>query len=114
MRAGGCLFLLGRSPIMGRSLKTGRGHLLFFALLDRPMPQVHDGIGTWYYGKKRILRHKGVCGFCNAVGELVSYDTTLYFVVFMVPLVPLRRKRILEQCPHCSMHRVLPLKQWQT
>src|SRR5947209_7712933 len=77
------------------------------------MPTVHDGIGTWYYGKRRILRRKGLCAFCNRVGDLESYDTTLYFVVLFVPLFPLGRKRVFEQCAHCKAHRVLSLKKWE-
>src|ERR1700694_4003625 len=78
------------------------------------MPTVHNGIGTWYYGKKRIHRFKGTCAFCNRVGELESYDTTLYFVFLMIPLIPLSHKRVLDQCPNCKMHRVLPLREWET
>src|SRR2546430_12639437 len=77
------------------------------------MPTVHNGIGTWYYGKRRIHRCKGVCSFCHGVGDLESYDTTLFFVFFMVPLLSLGQKRILEQCPHCSRHRVISRKKWE-
>ncbi len=77
------------------------------------MPSVVEGIGTWYYGKHCVHRRKDVCSFCNAVGELASYDTTLYFVVFFIPLFPLGRKRVLEECPYCKKHRVLPLAQWE-
>lgn len=78
------------------------------------MPHVHDGIGTWYYGKRRIHRIKGTCEFCNNVGELESYDTTLFIVVFFVPLIPLGQKRILNSCPYCKKHRLLPLHLWET
>jgi tetratricopeptide (TPR) repeat protein len=77
------------------------------------MPTVVNGIGTWYYGKKRIHRLKNVCSFCNRAGELESFDTTLYFVVFFVPLVPLGRKRVLQQCPSCQKHRVISLQKWE-
>ncbi len=77
------------------------------------MPYVVNGIGTWYYGKDHVHRRKDVCEFCNNVGELVSYDTTHYFVVFFIPLVPLGRKRVLHECPHCQKHRMLPLKKWE-
>lgn len=77
------------------------------------MPTVHNGIGTWYYGKQRIHTIKGSCPFCGQFTELRSYDTTLFFVVFMVPLIPLSRKRIFEQCAVCSQHRLMPLKQWE-
>lgn len=78
------------------------------------MPHVHNGIGTWYYGKKRIHRLKGTCEFCNRVGELTSYDTTLYIVIFMVPVIPLSHKRVLSDCPYCRRHRVMSLKEWET
>jgi tetratricopeptide (TPR) repeat protein len=77
------------------------------------MPYVVNGIGTWYYGKRRVHRVKSTCQCCNRLGELQSYDTTLFFVVFFVPLVPLSQKRVLEECPSCRKHRVLPLKKWE-
>ncbi len=77
------------------------------------MPTVHNGIGTWYYGKRRIHSRKGTCEFCKRVAELQSYDTTLYVVVFMVPLLSLGQKRIFGKCSACSRHRVMPLKQWE-
>jgi tetratricopeptide (TPR) repeat protein len=77
------------------------------------MPTVYNGIGTWYYGRQRILRRKATCEFCKRLGELESFDTTLYFVVFFVPLLPLSRKRVLNQCPSCKRHRVTSLRQWE-
>jgi tetratricopeptide (TPR) repeat protein len=77
------------------------------------MPTVVNGIGTWYYGKRRIHTRKGTCEFCGNLGDLTSYDTTLYFVVVFVPIIPLARKRILEQCAVCQKHRVLSLSKWE-
>jgi tetratricopeptide (TPR) repeat protein len=77
------------------------------------MPTVVHGIGTWYYGKRHIHTRQGTCEFCGNTAELSSYDTTLFFVVVFVPLLPLARKRILEQCACCQKHRVLSLARWQ-
>jgi len=77
------------------------------------MPYTYNGIGTWYYGKRRIHRYKGRCGSCHRVVELESYDTTLYFVVVLVPVLPLGQKRILEECTVCHKHRYLSLKAWE-
>ena len=77
------------------------------------MAFVVNGIGTWHYGKRRIHRYKGPCSFCNRVVELESYDTTLYFVVVFIPVLPLSHKRILEACPVCQKHRYLSLKKWE-
>lgn len=76
------------------------------------MPTMHNGIGTWYYGKSKIHRRVDYCAHCNRAGELQSYDTTLYFVVFFVPVIPLGGKRILEQCPSCRRHHAVSMKHW--
>jgi tetratricopeptide (TPR) repeat protein len=77
------------------------------------MPTIINGCGTWYYGKRRIHRVKAPCSQCQGFVELESYDTTLYFVVFMVPVVPLGQKRILESCPACQRHKIIKLKDWE-
>src|SRR2546423_1680432 len=77
------------------------------------MPTVVNGIGTWYYGKRHIHTRKGTCPFCGSQAVLTSYDTTLFFVVLFVPVIPLARKRILEQCAVCGKHRVLSLAKWE-
>ncbi|HJZ90775.1 MAG TPA: hypothetical protein VKE40_07860 [Gemmataceae bacterium] len=77
------------------------------------MPTIINGCGTWYCGKRRIHRVKMACPNCGALAELESYDTTLFFVVFMIPVIPLGQKRILQNCPVCQRHRVVKLKDWE-
>src|SRR5438067_26474 len=77
------------------------------------MPSTINGIGTWYWGKTHILTRNDTCEFCKSYGQLSSYDTTLYFVVFFLPVIPLGRKRILNQCPRCRRHRAISLKKWE-
>src|SRR5437667_6348011 len=77
------------------------------------MPSTVNGIGTWYYGKDNLVTRNDRCEFCGNYGELKSYDTTLYFVVLFIPLIPLRRKRILDECPVCRRHRAVKLSEWE-
>jgi tetratricopeptide (TPR) repeat protein len=77
------------------------------------MPSTYNGIGTWYYGKQRVHRIKATCTQCSALGELESYDTTLYFVFLMIPILPLKKKRVLDECPTCRAHRVADLDKWE-
>jgi tetratricopeptide (TPR) repeat protein len=77
------------------------------------MPFVFHGIGTWYYGKKRIHTLKGACEFCGKQTDLASYDTTLFFVVVFVPVIPLGQKRILQECSICRKHRSVSLARWE-
>ena len=55
------------------------------------MPQVINGIGTWYWGKRNIHAIQSQCQHCGHIGELLSYDTRAYFVVLFIPIIPLRR-----------------------
>lgn len=77
------------------------------------MPQVVHGIGTWYYGRSNCHTIRSRCEFCNSVTELTSYDTTLYFVIVFVPIIPLGKKRILDACKVCQKHRYVSLKEWE-
>src|SRR5262245_14771601 len=95
------------------SARTINVRLSFFARASVPMPTLINGCGTWYCGKRRIHRVKTGCSHCGAFAELESYDTTLYFVIFMVPIVPLGQKRILESCPSCQRHKIVKLKDWE-
>ena len=76
------------------------------------MPQTYNGIGTWYYGKTDIHRLKSTCEFCHNIGDLSSYDTTLYFVIFFVPVIPLSSYRVIKECPYCQKHRVIKASKW--
>jgi tetratricopeptide (TPR) repeat protein len=76
------------------------------------MPHVHNGIGTWYAGKRNIATRKGSCTLCNAYGDMRSYDTTLYFVFLMVPLIPLKKVHVIDDCPSCRRHRTVKQKDW--
>jgi tetratricopeptide (TPR) repeat protein len=68
------------------------------------MPTTVNGIGTHYYGKKDRSVRTAACHSCGRVGLLESYNTRLYFVVAFIPVIPLKRKRILDSCPSCRRH----------
>jgi tetratricopeptide (TPR) repeat protein len=70
------------------------------------MPTAVNGIGTHYYGKKNLDVRTAPCRFCRRVGGLRSYDTRLWFVVVFIPVIPLGRKRIIDECPSCTKHMV--------
>ncbi len=78
------------------------------------MPHTVNGIGTHYYGKANPSQRKAECRACGRTGTLTSYDTRLFFVVIFVPLIPLGRKRIIDQCATCKRHYVMPLVTWES
>ncbi len=77
------------------------------------MPATYNGIGTRYVGKKNADSRPAVCPHCHRNTVLTSYDTRLWFVIFFIPVIPLARKRIINQCPSCRRHYVMPLDQWE-
>lgn len=66
------------------------------------MPYVVNGVGTWHYGKKGRVRITDVCRHCGRTTTLESYETREYFVVLFIPILPLRRFRILDSCSACQ------------
>lgn len=77
------------------------------------MPMTVNGIGTTYYGKKNFKAYEGQCSNCRRVVQLQEYETRLWFVVVFVPVIPLGRKQILDYCPVCQRHRVIPVAEWE-
>ncbi|MSU58496.1 MAG: tetratricopeptide repeat protein [Pedosphaera sp.] len=78
------------------------------------MPSTYNGIGTHYYGKKNLQKRVAPCHSCGNKVELVSYDTRLWFVIFFIPIIPLKRKRILDYCPACTRHYAVEADKWET
>jgi tetratricopeptide (TPR) repeat protein len=72
------------------------------------MPHAYNGCGTWYYGKKNLQSYQGTCRACGRESILTSYDTRLYVVALMIPIIPLGKKRIIEQCAACNRHFAVP------
>ncbi len=77
------------------------------------MPTTVNGIGISYWGKSNLEYHRGACEHCGAVADLASYDTGKYFVLVFLPLVPLGKLRILNECPQCRRHGAIKLQEWQ-
>lgn len=76
------------------------------------MPYTLNGVGTTYYGNTNSSTRQGICHSCKRQASLTSYDTMHWFVVLFVPLIPLGRKRIIDQCGHCRRHLVMELSAW--
>lgn len=78
------------------------------------MPTTYNGVGTHYYGKSNVETRLAACNSCGRQQGLVSYDTRLWFVVLFIPVIPLGRKRIIDQCPTCKRHYVIDADKWET
>ena len=72
-----------------------------------------NGIGTHLYGKDRELTREDQCDQCGSFSALTSYDSTNYFVVLFIPIIPLGQLRVLDHCGHCQQWKQMPLKKWE-
>jgi tetratricopeptide (TPR) repeat protein len=77
------------------------------------MPTTVNGIGTHYYGKHNRASRMAACKSCGKTGVLESYDTRLWFVIVFIPIIPLGRKRIIDECPRCRRHFVADLEKFE-
>jgi tetratricopeptide (TPR) repeat protein len=78
------------------------------------MPTTVNGIGTHYVGRRNVSKRTGPCPHCGRTVELTSYDTGLWFVIVFIPIFPLGRKRIIDQCPACRLHYAVDKQKWET
>lgn len=58
--------------------------------------------GLGYYNRRRAGTVRGVCRKCGWHGHLRTYTATQYFALYFIPVLPLSRFRVLEQCPRCD------------
>ncbi|MDP6506593.1 MAG: hypothetical protein QF886_23410, partial [Planctomycetota bacterium] len=77
------------------------------------MPFTVNGIGTTYYGKSKVYTKEGVCDLCDNYGVLTSYDTNHFFTFVFIPVIPLGKKRVIDECPSCQRFRAMSLKEWE-
>ncbi len=77
------------------------------------MPTTYNGIGTQYYGNRNKTAHFGFCNQCKREQMLTDYETTLFFCVIYIPLIPISKKQIVNQCPACTYHYAVPLTDWK-
>ncbi|MEZ0277356.1 MAG: hypothetical protein ACAH88_20765, partial [Roseimicrobium sp.] len=71
------------------------------------MPTTYNGVGTTYAGKKNVTTRRTVCSSCGREAMMESYDTRLFFCFLFIPLIPLKRVRVLDMCPSCRVHRTV-------
>ncbi|MEM6884874.1 MAG: hypothetical protein AAF571_07555, partial [Verrucomicrobiota bacterium] len=69
--------------------------------------------GHRLYGKKNVTTRKAFCPHCGAYTKLTSYDAVRYFHFFLIPLIPLGKKRVIDFCPKCKQSRIMSLKQYE-
>lgn len=73
------------------------------------MPFTMNGFGTMYYGRRDASVVQGICSSCGRLARLSSYETRECVCALFLPIIPLKKYRILNDCASCRRHRRIPL-----
>jgi len=68
------------------------------------VPATINGIGTHYYGAGNRSARVDTCKQCGRSATLSSYDTREWFCIVFIPIIPMRKFRILNDCSSCRKH----------
>tara|TARA_R110002126_G_scaffold41590_20_gene120957 strand:- start:3624 stop:6041 length:2418 start_codon:yes stop_codon:yes gene_type:complete len=74
------------------------------------MAFIQYGVGN--YNRRNQVPFQSVCPECGDAGTKVSYDALRCFKLYWIPVLPLRRMRVLFECESCGTGSHLPLKKW--
>ncbi len=77
------------------------------------MPTTVNGVGTTYFGKRNLEQYPGVCQWCNNATTLSDYETGYWICLIFIPVIPLGRRMILNECPVCTRHSAISLREWE-
>ena len=62
------------------------------------MPGHIYGIGTSYWGKQNVVTIHDHCQTCGRYVKHITYETWYCLSVFFIPVLPVKRKKIIDQC----------------
>ena len=77
------------------------------------MRTTFNGVGPRYVGRHDPTARAGVCSHCGREATLESFDTREWFALARVPLVPLGRYHVLDQCSLCTRHQRFLAPIWE-
>lgn len=69
--------------------------------------------GWGYYFRRNILHVVDTCEHCNRHGPLACYDAIYFFNLYYLPIIPLGRKRVMRECPHCKYGSRTPYSKYR-
>ena len=76
------------------------------------MPSTVNGIGTSYFLKKDRCFSVDHCENCGNLTWLSDYTTYKCICVLFIPLIPYGKARVVDYCPACTRHHVIPYNRY--
>jgi len=69
--------------------------------------------GTGNFHKRNHAVVRGQCPHCGKIGYKSSFDTTRFFTLYFLPIIPIGRHRILMDCKACDKNWAISLSEWK-
>src|SRR5690348_11921720 len=70
-------------------------------------------IGVTFYRKRNVYRFHRHCQKCGRETEHLNFEGSQFLVVYLVPILPLGRKQVLDYCVLCTTHHVMSIVDWE-
>ncbi len=69
--------------------------------------------GSTHIRRKNEVRVYAQCPHCHQVGAKACYDASKFFTLYMVPLIPLGKVHVAQECPGCKQGLHASLSKWE-
>lgn len=69
--------------------------------------------GTRTLGKKDEKKRYMKCPHCGKFTKMASYTARKWFTLYFIPIIPLAKKRVEQQCPSCDLGYQHDFKDWE-
>ena len=69
--------------------------------------------GIYFFNKQNIITNEKVCNYCNRINKLKTYTGFKFFHLYGIPLIPLGKKVVNNECSGCKTYIEFTQKKWK-
>ncbi|MBN1421516.1 MAG: hypothetical protein JXP34_22275 [Planctomycetes bacterium] len=63
-------------------------------------------------GRANVETHASFCTRCGFFGGLLRYETRRWLAFLGIPILPLAKVKVIDECPQCGRRDTMPLEEW--
>jgi len=69
--------------------------------------------GWSHFNRREHSLVRDTCRSCGRPGYLRSYTSSKFFTLYFIPVIPLGREKIVQECPHCKQAFGMSVRKWR-
>ena len=69
--------------------------------------------GWGHFNRRNYSIIRKDCEACGQYGYHQSYESSRFFTLYFIPLIPLGGEKVVSECPHCKAAQSLSKRQWK-